>query len=46
MYIMELGLCSKHQELTVGAYLRQFWNDPRLAIDVGQSENGGVTTLV
>ena len=38
MYIMELGLCSKHQELTIGGYFRQFWKDPRLAIDLGDED--------
>ena len=43
IYINDLGLCSKHQELTIGGYFRQRWNDPRLAIDLGG--DGGVTTI-
>ena len=32
MYIMELGLCPKHQELTVMGFFRQFWTDRRLEV--------------
>jgi len=40
MHIMELNLCKHHQELTVGGYFRQKWNDPRLAYDFGDDSNG------
>lgn len=33
MHINDLSLCSKHQELTFGGYFRQFWRDPRLALE-------------
>ena len=36
---MELGLDSQHQEFTYGGYIRQFWNDPRLAIDLDADES-------
>ncbi len=43
MYINDLGLCKKYQELSVGGYFRQRWNDPRLAIDLGET---GITTMM
>ncbi len=35
LYVMELGVCARNQELTVGGYFRQSWNDPRLAYNFG-----------
>ncbi len=40
LYIMELGLCPEKQELTVGGYFRQGWNDPRLKYDFGNETEG------
>ena len=31
--ILDLDLCFTKQNLVIGGYLRQFWIDPRLAID-------------
>ncbi len=46
LYIMELGVCPEQQELTVGGYFRQSWNDPRLKYDFGdETPPGGKTVL-
>ena len=33
MYITEVEFDPKKQRFTLGGYFRQFWNDPRLAVD-------------
>jgi len=38
--VIELSLCERRQELTVGGYFWQRWNDPRLAYDFGEGSNG------
>ena len=40
MYIMELGLCTKHQELTIQGFFRQFWTDRRLEVPKEVREEG------
>ena len=46
MYVMELHLCEKMQQLVVGGYFRQSWNDPRLKYDFGEAANEGQRTVL
>ena len=46
VYFGELGFCSKMQTFYVGGYLRQFWNDPRLASLAAQVDSPAETTVI